>query len=73
VSQKIAMPPSCMPQFRIIGVRPGAAVAVGVGVVTVTLNFELDSIPKDAVGGSAAARGAAGPIVTVATTTAQAN
>jgi hypothetical protein len=41
--------------------------------VPVTANFEPDPIPKNPVAGSAAALGAAGPIVTVATATKQAN
>ena len=63
VSQKIAGPPSCMPQFTVTGVGVG----VGVGVVTVALDFEPDPILKNGAGGSAAALGAAGTIVTVAT------
>ena len=41
--------------------------------MTVALDFEPDPIPKNAVGGSAAALGAAGTIVTVATAIAQAS
>jgi hypothetical protein len=62
-----------MPQFPVAGVGAGVEVGVEAGVVPVTLNFEPDPIPKNPVAGSAAALGAAGPIVTVATATAQAN